>query len=402
MLRTATEHYRNSALTARSAAREARRVKSRGIIAVSSVVAKYQVTQAQHGARAVAAMLDEQSLDAAADALLNSAAFTTSVQMLEAMIDEAGDPGFDRLIESVIQDAGRAAEEVAVAVREDIGHVRYLDPPSCSRCTVLAGRVYRYSTGFLRHPGCDCVMIPTTLANREFVRDPVDLARRGLVTGLSKADRAAILEHDADFNHVVNVRAKSAGLQEAGRVLARNGKMTPEGIFRAAGDDREAAVEMLANNGYIDLSRPRTATSGSGSGGRIPPRVRGMLGPDTPDEFPESGGFRPPARRSEIDDFTHEDAEMVLDLTEDGHGGHRWPGAPDKTPFPRGWAEQDIVDWVRAVTDAPTRTYPHDPDNPRGPFTILGTHRGVTGVVQVRPVIGSPSSWYIATAYPEA
>jgi hypothetical protein len=54
---------------------------------------------------------------------------------------------------------------------------------------VLAGRVYRYSSGFLRHPNCDCTMIPTSLANPAFVHDPVDLMREGQVTGLSKADR---------------------------------------------------------------------------------------------------------------------------------------------------------------------------------------------------------------------
>ncbi|WP_418060800.1 hypothetical protein [Pimelobacter simplex] len=289
MLRTATEHYRRSALTARSAAREARRVRTRGTLAVGTVVAKYQVAQAQLANRAVAAMLDEQSLDAAADALLNSAAFTTSVRMLEAMLDEAGDVGFDRLVESLVQDAGRAAEEVAVAVREDIGHVRYLDPPSCSRCVVLAGRVYRYSTGFLRHPGCDCVMIPTTLANRDLVQDPVDLARRGLVTGLSKADRRAILEYDADFNQVVNIRAKSAGLKESGRVLARNGKMTPEGIFRAAGDDRDALVDLLADNGYVDpSSRRRTPVpSAGGASGGGPPQPPRPPQPPTPASVPE-------------------------------------------------------------------------------------------------------------------
>src|SRR5690606_23965723 len=33
-------------------------------------------------------------------------------------------------------------------------YVRMLTPPSCSRCTVLAGRWYRKNAGFARHPGC--------------------------------------------------------------------------------------------------------------------------------------------------------------------------------------------------------------------------------------------------------
>jgi hypothetical protein len=43
--------------------------------------------------------------------------------------------------------------------------------------------------GFQRHPNCDCTMIPTTLANPDFVHDPVDLisSRRREVVGLSPA-----------------------------------------------------------------------------------------------------------------------------------------------------------------------------------------------------------------------
>src|SRR5690348_18342012 len=35
-----------------------------------------------------------------------------------------------------------------------------LNPPSCQRCAILAGRWYRWSQGFLRHPRCDCVNLP--------------------------------------------------------------------------------------------------------------------------------------------------------------------------------------------------------------------------------------------------
>jgi hypothetical protein len=124
-----------------------------------------------------------------------------------------------------------------------------ISPPSCSRCAVLAGRVYRYSTGFLRHPHCDCTMIPTTLANPNFVHDPVSLMRRGLVSGLSKADRRAV-EAGADFNQVVNVRSTKAGLATPGRVLTRRGRPTPEGIYADA-TSREDAIQRLIAAGYV-------------------------------------------------------------------------------------------------------------------------------------------------------
>lgn len=209
----------------------------------------HQVAQASMSQTAVGEMLTEQDIDAAAEALLNTLSFTTEVDTLLAMIDSAGESGFDRLVESLVQDAGRAAESVATTARPNIWHVRYLSPPSCSRCAVLAGRIYRYSEGFQRHPNCDCVMIPTTVANPAFQHDPDDLIRDGQVTGLSKADMRAIAD-GADLGQVVNVRLRSAGLQQSGRVLSRRGRLTPEGIY-ATTSSREEAVEALRAAGYL-------------------------------------------------------------------------------------------------------------------------------------------------------
>lgn len=249
-LASARRHYNLSRLIALRAVREAVRVRTQGPGAVASVVATHQVTQAVISQQAVAQMLAEQAIDEVADALLNSLAFTTSVDSFTAMLEQVDtDLEFERLVASLVQDAGRAAESVATAVRPRIYHVRYLSPPSCSRCAVLAGRIYRYSDGFQRHPNCDCVMIPTTVSS-PYVQDPVELFKQGLVTGLSKADAQALAD-GADFGQIVNVRARASGLQEAGRVLARRGRPTPEGIYRLAGDDRARAVELLTQYGYL-------------------------------------------------------------------------------------------------------------------------------------------------------
>lgn len=247
-LRSARRHYRLSALIARRAVREARAVRPRGVAAVAGVVAAHQVTQATVSQSAVAEMLAEQSIDSLADALLNALAFTTEVQAFTQMVESAGDGGFDRLVESLVQDAGRAAETVATAVRADVWHVRYLSPPSCARCAILAGRVYRYSDGFLRHPNCDCVMIPTTVA-APYAQDVDELVQRGQVTGLSKADQQALAD-GADLSQVVNVRSRAAGLNQPGRVLARAGRPTPEGIYAMA-SSRTEAVDLLRRFGYV-------------------------------------------------------------------------------------------------------------------------------------------------------
>lgn len=194
-------------------------------------------------------MLDEQRIEVAADASLNALAFTTPPQAFERMAREVEtDQEFDRLVEAIVTDAARAAESVAVAVRPNIYHVRYVNPPCCGRCAVLASRVYRWSDGFLRHPGCDCSMIPTTVA-APFAQDPDQLFRDGQIRGLSRADQQAIRD-GADIGSVVNVRRRTAGLLQSGQALTRAGRPTPAGIYRLA-SDRTEALELLARFGYI-------------------------------------------------------------------------------------------------------------------------------------------------------
>lgn len=247
---SALRHYLWSAALAKRAVREARKARPSGLVAVSRVVLVHQATAASQAQPAVRRMLDEQNIDEAAEAILNSLAFTTEVESLNKMLDETSlDFEFDRLVASLIQDAGRAAEQAATAVTPKVGFVRHLSPPSCSRCAVLAGRVYRYSESFLRHPGCDCTMTPTSLTNPAFTPDPVEMLQRGQVTGLSKADQQAIRD-GADFGQVVNVRSKRAGLTEAGQVLSRAGRPTPAAIYRNA-TSRDDAIERLIAAGYV-------------------------------------------------------------------------------------------------------------------------------------------------------
>ena len=247
--RTAHRHYLWSAALVERALREAMPLR-KNLADVARVVGLHQIAAAVQGQRAVAAMLDEQDIDARPQSVLVTTSFTTTIDRATAMLEQVStDYEFQRIISSLVADAGRSAESVATTVRPRTGYVRYLSPPSCSRCAVLAGRTYRYSQGFDRHPGCDCIMVPTTVANDQFTQDPVDLMERGLVTGLSKADRRAIAD-GADFNQVVNVRQQKAGLRQSGRVLARNGRPTPEGIYAVA-TSREDAIQRLTAAGYI-------------------------------------------------------------------------------------------------------------------------------------------------------
>ena len=184
----------------------------------------------------------------------------------------------ERIIETQIADASRAAAGLGVAVRPNVGYVRQLVTPSCPRCVVLAGKWYRWNQGFLRHPRCDCRHIPTTEnVAGDLTTDPRKAIEQGQVRGLSQADTRAILEDNADVGQVINAHrgVQAAGttlegttrrgfaarrMREAGDTFqgARTGRyrrtttarLRPEAIYRQA-RSRTEAVELLRRYGYV-------------------------------------------------------------------------------------------------------------------------------------------------------
>lgn len=251
LLTSALEQYHKQQLINAGALKEARRKAPRGPLAVAGVIATYQLAAAALTFESTPSQLAEQGIKAptagtaSLSSLLTGAA---SVQMLESA---ANDAAFDRLVVTLVQDAGRTASAVDLGRRPNLNaHVRSLNPPSCSRCAVLAGRVYRYSTGFQRHPSCDCLMtLSTQSEGKNLVTDVDDLIDKGQIRGLSKADLFA-LDNGADLGRVVNVRRSAAGLVNGSSVTARAGKLTPQGILNLASDKTDA-VKMLRFHGYI-------------------------------------------------------------------------------------------------------------------------------------------------------
>lgn len=277
MLASADRNYALTRALSERAAREARQGS------VGRVVARHQAAAAAAASGAVGAMLAEQGTPVTPEATLAPLAFTADPAAVDQMTtDIDADWQLDRMVMSLVADAARAAESVGIAVRPRVGYVRYVSPPSCSRCVILAGRFYRWSSGFLRHPGCDCTHLPTTDPRSEFRQNPHDLIDRGLVTGLSKADRKA-LGDGADLNQLVNykngnirrlnfgpgrtVTTTTEGVTSRGIAGKRLGdlrsakdsryrasgrmRLTPDAIYRAAGEDRASALRLLKVHGYI-------------------------------------------------------------------------------------------------------------------------------------------------------
>lgn len=246
-LRTAERYYATSAALAARAARRAWGATTVGAAVLT--VQQHQAAQASQVSAAGTAMLAEQGIVERPTAVVNALAFTTATDTLAQMLDTDVRWEFDRIVAALVQDAGRTAQSVDMASRAHVQHVRHLTPPSCSRCAVLAGRVYRYSEGFQRHPGCDCVMVPVTVASPDLIYDPAQMAKDGQVTGLSKADMRA-LDDGADFNQIVNARLRKGGVRDSGEILRRGDRLTPAGIYARAGS-REEAVDLLRRYGYL-------------------------------------------------------------------------------------------------------------------------------------------------------
>lgn len=172
----------------------------------------------------------------------------------------AGGRFVDMAVWTQVADAARQATGVGIASRPAVtGWVRMVNPPCCSRCAVLAGRHYRWNTGFQRHPRCDCTHIPATegIAG-DFTLDPDALARRGQINDLTDAERQA-LTRGADLGQVVNARRGSQGMTTTegttrrGRFRQQTGlrvRLTPEGIYREA-VDRADAIRLLRRHGYL-------------------------------------------------------------------------------------------------------------------------------------------------------
>lgn len=245
--------------------------------------------------------------------------FEPAIAAMEAMAhgvaqDTAMDVGLARLLRIVgqqIPDAGRVADGVAVTARPRAGYVRMIVGKTCSRCIQLAGKWYRWNTGFDRHPHCDCIHIPASEDTGEDLRtDP-----KRLFASMSEAEQdrvftkagAQAIRDGADLNQVVNARRGAAGLAPAGRRLtneeiaalrsgrlqatdvygrqlyvttegtttrgvagsrlgaretgrktkgnryrrAQTPRLMPESIYQIAGDDRAEAQRLLKRFGYI-------------------------------------------------------------------------------------------------------------------------------------------------------
>ena len=177
----------------------------------------------------------------------------------------------DVLIASTVTDAARQSASVDIAARPGVGYTRMLNPPSCSRCTILAGRFYRWNRGFRRHPSCDCVHVATKAGSTQgalsegLIQDPYEYFNslsEAQQTKLFGKYNATAIRDGADISQVVNAasRSKRIGMFTtegttkrgyAGSILKPNQRrMTPDTIYRL-NPTKEGALADLRAQGYL-------------------------------------------------------------------------------------------------------------------------------------------------------
>lgn len=239
------------------------------------------VTESLVGRASDGRRLDTLTYGAVAEAKTAVAEGASAQQALQA-----GGNWLDLMTKLQVADAARQAVSVLMASRKNVqGTVRVLNPPSCQRCAILAGRWYRWTQGFDRHPRCDCMNLPVRdlawAQRRGYITDPMDAYRRGEIKDLTKAQVKAI-EDGANIGKVVNAyrgtsttatktrlrpvdktkHSVEPGMPDllgdilgakasVGRV-ERTQILTPEGIYQQAAGDRDEAIRLLRELGYLD------------------------------------------------------------------------------------------------------------------------------------------------------
>lgn len=190
------------------------------------------------------------------------------------------------MVSTQIADTARAANSVAMAAHPRcVSYVRVVKLPACARCIILAGRQYSYSTGFKRHPKCDCGMQPMTDDEWKASKSPEDLfremspeeqhrrlgeagvkalqagadlgqiinARRGMATATTGRGAKAVTTEGITKRGLgaQAMRAEFEKVQGKRYERAKEARLMPETIFKLAGESREHQIAMLKKHGYI-------------------------------------------------------------------------------------------------------------------------------------------------------
>lgn len=209
---------------------------------------------------------------------------------------------------TAISDAARASSSVSMLATPRTKYIRMVNPPTCARCLVLAGKTaHRPTMGFKRHPRCDCSQVAVYDWDRRknhpmyqslyFNPDRYfeGLSEQDKIKLVGRAGAEAIAE-GADMNQVINARrgmktvtdkfgskrritdegvtvrgtaSRYMQAQMGGRYVKTPGsryrrlpvaRLMPEEIYKLAHGSREKSLIMLHQYGYLTDVSPHLDT----------------------------------------------------------------------------------------------------------------------------------------------
>lgn len=260
-LQSAREHYaRQQRISAAGVASAQVAWRAGNPRKLNAIVTLFQMLAARDAAESVPLMLAEQGETpsvAGQVAVSRLAGVASDGRPLGTLLDLAQTAEQLALfVLTQLQDAARVSGGVAITARQNVGYVRMLEGDSCDRCVVLAGRVYRWSKPFDRHPQCDCRHIPA----RENTADDLATNPDTYFRSLSPAEQdktfgkggAQAIRDGADISQVVNVRQGIGSTATVfGDARGRGRRLVPEAIYGLANGDRDMALRLLKQHGYL-------------------------------------------------------------------------------------------------------------------------------------------------------
>lgn len=146
---------------------------------------------------------------------------------------------------TTLADTRRMVYEADIIQRPTLtGFSRMLNPPSCNRCIILAGKWFRWNEGFQRHPECDCIHVPAS----ENVAGDIRTDPYAMFESMSPAEQertfgrseARAIREGSDIYRVTN--------QSVRKLPTANSRI--DDIYRNAGT-RSNAIRMLREQGFI-------------------------------------------------------------------------------------------------------------------------------------------------------
>jgi hypothetical protein len=197
-------------------------------------------------------------------------------------------------------------------------------------------------------------------------------------------------EVDAQQLWVSGLAGGLSGGVGAGVAGAGGGLLAQTAAGVGTGAVSSIGSQAYLNNGRIDPGQVLIDSALGGAGGAAGPAIARLR-----------GGLPDP---SQVDLASPQARVHILDGDGPGHGGHRWPGQPGKTPFPLSWSDNRIMHNVSDIATDPASSTTWLAGKPGSLYTNAGnpSHINQFGTRDGVPLlVGShPMGDGINTAFP--